>query len=163
MKTLALTGILALSLAAPAFAESHGPDLTATGDAAKGEKAFKKCQSCHVVMNDEGEVLAGKKAKTGPNLYGVVGRAIGQVEGFRYGKDAIAAGEAGMIFDEATFVKYVMDPKKAIQEATGNAKARSKMSYRVRKEAEAVDLYAFLQSLAPAMEMEDGEAEESGS
>jgi cytochrome c len=155
MKTFVLTGILALGLAAPAFAESHGLDLTATGDIAKGEKAFKKCQSCHVVKNDEGETLAGKKAKTGPNLYGIVGRAAGKVDGFRYGKDVIAAGEAGMIFDEATFVEYVKDPKKAIQAATGDPKARSKMSYRVRKDSEAIDLYAFIQSLSPAMEAED--------
>lgn len=160
MKTLAISGVFAMLLAAPAFAESHGPDLTATGDAAKGEKAFKKCQSCHVVQNDEGEVLAGRNGKTGPNLYGVVGRTAGTVEDFRYGKDHIAAGEAGMVFDEATFVAYVMDPKAAVQEATGDGKARSKMSYRVRKEDEAKDLYAFLKSLAPAMEEE---MEESGS
>lgn len=153
MKTLALTAILSLGMALPAFAESHAElDLTATGDVAAGEKAFRKCQSCHVVATADGEVLAGKKAKTGPNLYGVVGRTAGTVEGFRYGKDMIAAGEAGMVFDEATFVTYVMDPKAAIQEALDDGKARSKMSYRVRKEDEAKDLYAFLQSLAPAMD-----------
>lgn len=152
MKTLAISSAFVLALSIPAFAESHGPDLTATGDAAKGEKAFKKCQSCHVVQNDEGETLAGRNGKTGPNLYGIVGSAAGKVEGFRYGNDLVAAGEAGMVFDEATFVAYVMDPKGAIQEATGDGKARSKMSYRVRKEDEAKDLYAFLKSLQPAME-----------
>lgn len=160
MKSLTLTTVLALGLALPALAENHAEvDLTATGDAAKGETAFKKCQSCHVVANAEGEVLAGKSAKTGPNLYGVAGRAAGMVEDFRYGKDLVAAGEAGMVFDEATFVTYVMDPKAAIQEALDDGKARSKMSYRVRKEDEAKDLYAFLLSLAPPME----EAMDSGS
>lgn len=153
MKILALTGVLALGLAAPVFAESHGSDLTATGDAAKGEKVFKKCQSCHVVVNPDGEVLAGKKAKTGPNLYGVAGRTPGTVEGFKYGKDQIAAGETGAVFDEATFVAFVSDPKAWLKDVTGNGKARSKMSYKVRKEQEAKDLYAFLHSLAPpAME-----------
>ncbi|WP_323765610.1 cytochrome C [Marinovum sp.] len=149
MKTLALTSLLSMALALPALAESHGLDLTATGDAAAGEKAFRKCQSCHVVMDDAGEVLAGKKAKTGPNLYGVVGRAAGQVADFRYGKDMIAAGEAGLVFDEAHFVAYVMDPKAAVQEATGDGSARSKMSFRVRKEDEARDLYTFLKEIGP--------------
>lgn len=160
MKTLALTTALAIGLALPAFAESHATlDLTATGDAAKGEDAFKKCQSCHVVANAEGEVLAGKRAKTGPNLYGVAGRTAGSLDDFRYGKDLVAAGEAGMVFDEATFVTYVMDPKAAIQEVLNDGKARSKMSYRVRKEDEAKDLYAFLLSLASPME----ESMDSGS
>lgn len=152
MKILAISSAFVLALSFPAFAESHALDLTATGDAAKGEKAFKKCQSCHVVKNDAGEVLAGRNGKTGPNLFGVVGATAGSVEDFRYGKDMIAAGEAGMVFDEATFVAYVMDPKGAVQEATGDGKARSKMSYRVRKEDEAKDLYAFLKSLQPDME-----------
>lgn len=160
MKILALTSVLALGLALPAMAGSHAElDLTATGDAARGEAAFNKCQSCHVVANAEGEVLAGRKAKTGPNLYGVAGRTAGTVEDFRYGKDIVAAGEAGMVFDEATFVTYVMDPKAAIQEVLDDEKARSKMSYRVRKEDEARDLYAFLLSLAPPMD----EAMDSGS
>lgn len=156
MKTLALTSLLSLALAGPALAESHGLDLTATGDAAAGEKAFRKCQSCHVVMNDAGEVLAGRKAKTGPNLFGVVGRSAGTREDFRYGKDMIAAGEAGLVFDEAHFVAYVMDPKGAVQEITGDGKARSKMSFRVRKEDEARDLYAFLKEIGPEAEADSG-------
>ncbi|MDO6730003.1 c-type cytochrome [Marinovum sp. 2_MG-2023] len=157
MNRLVLTSILTLALAVPALAESHDPDmaavdLTATGDVAKGEKAFKKCQSCHVVKNDAGEVLAGRAAKTGPNLFAVAGRTAGTLEGYRYGNDLVAAGEAGLVYDEARFVTYVMDPKAAIQEVTGDGSARSKMSYKVRKEDEAKDLYAFLLSLAPPAE-----------
>lgn len=147
-KTLALTSLLSLALAAPAAAQS--PDLAASGDAAAGEAAFRKCQSCHVAMTPEGEVLAGKKARTGPNLYGVVGRTAGTVAGYRYGKDLETAGAEGMIFDEARFVAYVMDPKGAIQEVLDDPSARSKMAFRVRREDEAKDLYAFLKSLAPA-------------
>ncbi len=69
MKTR-LTALVAFSAlrAAPAFA---------AGDAEAGAKVVNKCQTCHVVANEAGEVLAGKKAKTGPNLYGVIGRAAG--------------------------------------------------------------------------------------
>ncbi|MEM8849817.1 MAG: cytochrome C [Pseudomonadota bacterium] len=126
-------------LAAPAFAD----DLAASGDAEAGESAFRQCQSCHVVENPDGEVLAGRAAKTGPNLYGIVGAAYGQVEGFRYSDIMLLAGEQGHIHDEADFVAYLMDPTGHLQEITGDG-GRGKMSYRVRKEEDAVNLYAFL-------------------
>lgn len=127
-------------LAAPAFADGH---LAASGDAAEGESAFRQCQSCHVVENADGEVLAGRAARTGPNLYGIVGRTAGTVEDFRYSDLAIAAGEAGMIYDEANFVAYVQDPTAHLREVSGES-GRSKMSYKVRKEEDAINLYAFL-------------------
>lgn len=133
----------AVLAAGPALADSHG----ATGDAAKGEKAFRQCQSCHVVVNAAGETLAGKAAKTGPNLYGVAGATAGHVEDFRYSGLLEAARDAGVVYDEATFVAYVMDPTGAMQEATGSGE-RSKMSFKVRKEDDAKNLYAFLASLA---------------
>ncbi|WP_425040138.1 c-type cytochrome [Primorskyibacter sp. S187A] len=151
MKSLVTTTILALGLTGgAAFAEGHA-DLTATGDAAAGEKAFRQCVSCHVVQNDDGETLAGRKSKTGPNLYQVVGRAPGAVEGFRYGKDLASLADSDLVYDEATFVAYVQDPKGWLQEATDNSKARSKMSFKVRKEEDAINLYAYLKSLDPAM------------
>lgn len=126
--------------AAPAFADGH---LAASGDAAEGEKAFRQCQSCHVVENGDGEVLAGRAAKTGPNLYRVVGRTAGVVEGFRYSDLIIAAGEAGLVYDEANFVPYVMDPTAHLREVSGEG-GRGKMSFKVRDEEDAVNLYAFL-------------------
>ncbi|MEL6619678.1 MAG: c-type cytochrome, partial [Pseudomonadota bacterium] len=86
--------VAATTLAAPAFADGH-----ASGDAAAGEKAFRQCISCHVVVNDEGETLAGRKAKTGPNLYGVAGRALGAVEDFKYSDIIMLAGEQGVVYD----------------------------------------------------------------
>ncbi|MDJ0859425.1 MAG: cytochrome C [Dinoroseobacter sp.] len=142
MKQTLIAAATTALLAAPAFADGH-----ASGDAAAGEKAFRQCQSCHVVQNDAGDVLAGKAAKTGPNLYGIAGATAGQVEGFNYSDGLVAAGEGGMVYDEATFVAYVQDPTGKIREATGDDKARGKMSFRVRKEEDAVNLYAFIASL----------------
>ena len=139
-----LTILAAILAAGPAFADSHSEvDLTATGDAAEGEGAFRQCQSCHVVEDADGEVLAGRAAKTGPNLYGVVGRMAGSVEGFKYSDVMMAAGEAGLVYDEANFVAYVMDPTAHLQEVSGES-GRSKMTYKVRKEEDALNLYAFL-------------------
>lgn len=134
----------ATTLAAPVLADGH-----ASGDPAAGEKAFRQCISCHVVENEAGETLAGKRAKTGPNLYGIPGKALGTVEGFRYSDIIVLAGEKGMVWDEASFVAYVQDPTGYLREATGDG-GRGKMTYKVRKEADAVNLYAYLASLSPA-------------
>ncbi|SMX46704.1 c-type cytochrome [Actibacterium lipolyticum] len=139
-------GIVAAGLlaAAPVFADSHG----ATGDAAAGEKAFRQCVACHVVVNEAGDTLAGKKAKTGPNLYGIAGRAAGAQEGFKYSKSMVAAGEAGLVWTEESFVAFVKDPGGYMKEASGDSKARSNMSFKVRKEGDAENLYAYLASLS---------------
>lgn len=139
-------GLLA---AAPAIAQSeNGEAMTVSGDAAAGEKAFRRCVACHVVVNDAGETLAGRKARTGPNLYGVAGRAAASVEDFRYSKSMQAAGEAGLIWTEEKFVAYVQDPTGFLREELDDSGARGAMSFKVRKEQEALDLYAYLASLA---------------
>ncbi|WP_108258261.1 c-type cytochrome [Mangrovicoccus ximenensis] len=126
-----------LLLAAPALAD---------GDPAAGEKAFRQCQACHVVRNDAGEVLAGRTAKTGPNLYGLHGRVMGAEQDFAYSE---AFGEAhgnGHVWDEESFVAYVQDPAGYLEEVIGH-KARSKMTFRLRKEQDARDIWAFIGTL----------------
>ncbi|MBE1295699.1 c-type cytochrome [Phycobacter azelaicus] len=137
MKRLMSAAVMTL-LAAPAFAE---------GDAAKGEKGFNKCKSCHMVVSDSGETIV-KGGKTGPNLWGVVGRTAGAVDGFRYGNDLVAAGEAGLVWDEETFVAYTQDPRGFLREYLDDSKAKSKMSFKLKKGGE--DIYAFLAQHGPA-------------
>ena len=149
-----LAGIFALGVlgAGPAFAEAH-----VTGDAAAGETAFRQCVSCHVVQNDEGEVLAGRRAKTGPNLYGVALRPYGALDDYRYSDDMAAAGEAGNVWAEAAFVAYVQDPTGHLREVLDDPSARGKMTYRLRKEADAFDIWAYLVSLGPELTEEEME------
>ena len=140
--------ILALALscaAAPALAGGHA----GSGDPAAGEEAFKQCIACHVVVTDDGEKLAGRNAKTGPNLYGIAGRQAGTVDGFRYGKDIVTAGEEGLVWTEETFVAYVQDPTPYLREVLDNRRARGKMAYKVRSEEDALNLYAYLASIGP--------------
>lgn len=138
--TLTLSAAFALTAGA-AFADGH-----ASGDAEAGEAIFKQCSSCHVVQNGD-EVLAGR-GKTGPNLYGLVGRQAGTVEGFRYGDSIVAAGEAGLAWNEEDFLTYVTDPRKFLQETLDDSKARSKMSFKLRKGGE--DVWAYLASFGEA-------------
>ena len=141
---LALTSLLA----APAFADGHAAAAAPTGDAEAGEKAFKRCVSCHVVVNDAGETLAGKKAKTGPNLFGIAGGPIGQME-FKYSKVMMAAAATGQVLDEDAFVAYVADPSAYLSEVAGE-KGRSKMTLKLPKEEDARNIYTFLHGLQPA-------------
>jgi len=139
-------------LLAAVLAVTATPALAQQGDAERGAAAFNQCQSCHVVANDAGEVLAGRNARTGPNLYGVVGRIAGSYPDFRYGDGIVAAGQAGLAWDEETTVAYLLDPTGFLRAYTGNNRARGNMSFRVRSEDQARDLYAFLATFSPAAE-----------
>ena len=55
----------------------------AAGDVERGEVVFKKCYACH-------SVVPGETGLTGPNLFGVVGRAVASERDFGY-SDALAA------------------------------------------------------------------------
>lgn len=135
-------------LSAPAFADGHA----GSGDAEAGEKAFRQCQACHVVVDDDGNTLAGRSAKTGPNLYGVIGRQAGTYDGFRYSDGVVAAGEAGLTWNEVDFTAFVQDPTAHIRAYTDDGSARSKMSFKLRKAEDAADLYTFLVSVGPELD-----------
>tara|TARA_B100001057_G_scaffold200177_1_gene200882 strand:- start:632 stop:1168 length:537 start_codon:yes stop_codon:yes gene_type:complete len=60
--------------------------LMAMGDAASGEKIFKKCAACHSINK-------GGKNNIGPALYNVVGRKIGGVSDYKYSKALVAYGK----------------------------------------------------------------------
>lgn len=139
-------------LTGPAFAEAH----LGSGDPAAGEESFSQCQSCHNIVDDEGNVLAGRpNVRTGPNLYGVIGRQAGTWDGFRYRPDIVAAGEQGLVWDAEQITAYVQDPGGFLTEYLGE-RARSGMAYRVRTEEEAANIAAYVASLSPAPEGDGG-------
>jgi len=134
-------------VAAAALAAGPAMALDVSGDAAAGEKAFRQCITCHVVVNNDGETLAGRNAKVGPNLFEVPGRHAGAIEDFKYSKSMSEAGEKGLVWTEDQFVKYVQDPTGYLRDYLGDSGARGAMTHKVRKEDEAVDIYAYLASL----------------
>lgn len=143
MKNTTLAAAFAV-IAAPAFADGH-----ATGDAAAGEQAFaRQCVSCHIVADADGNVLAGRNARTGPNLYNLVARGIGTAEDFDYGDSIVEVGASGETWTEENFVGYVQDPTGWLRETLDNRRARGKMAFQVRSEEDAVNIYAYLATFA---------------
>jgi cytochrome c len=141
MKNFTIAAALAV-LAVPAFAQDLTPTL---GDAANGEEQFnRQCVACHIVADADGNVLAGRNSRTGPNQYGLIGRVLGSTEDFKYSDGLVALGEAGEVWNEANFVGYVQDPTGWIREKLEDRRARGKMAYQVRAEQDAYDLYAYL-------------------
>lgn len=138
--TAAASAAALLSGMAPAFA----------GDPVAGESAFSAlCQQCHHVTNPAGETLAGRpNMRSGPNLYGVIGRQAGSAEGFRFGPSLVAAGEAGLIWTAEEMVPFLRDPTAHLRGYLGATGARSLMAARVRDDETAQNLVAFLARFA---------------
>lgn len=74
-----------------------------SGDTARGQTVFKKCQQCH-------SAVEGKNG-TGPSLYGIVGRAAGSIPNFRYSD---ANKTSGITWTEQEMFVYLENPKKRI-------------------------------------------------
>ncbi|MFD1509890.1 c-type cytochrome [Lacimonas salitolerans] len=152
MKTI-LTSAALMALAGAVHAQEM------TGDAEAGERAFNQCKACHMVQTDDGEMIV-RAGRTGPNLWGVVGREAGAVEDYRYSSAMEDAGEAGLVWTEEEFTAYVMDPTGYLREYLDDSSARGKMSYRLRDADDAADIWAWLASVSPEPET-DEETEES--
>jgi len=135
-KNLLAAVILTLLPASTAFAQD-------AGDAAEGEKVFRKCMACHRVGDDA-------KNLVGPVLNNVVGRTAGTVEGFRYSDLNKAAGEAGLVWTEEAIFEYLPDPQSYLtgylEEAdqADKVKGRTRMTYRLKDEQERRDVIAYL-------------------
>ncbi len=110
----------------PTFAE-----LFAAADLGNGERAFRNCAACHAVVKGEN--------KTGPYLYGVVGRAVGTAEGFTAYSGALSA------------VVDVWTPEELnafLENPRGYAPGTSMAYAGMRKAQDRADLIAYLQSVA---------------
>ena len=137
MKTSLIATLTVLALASPSFAQ----------DAAKGEKEFNKCKACHMVQAPAGTDIV-KGGKTGPNLYGVVGRKAGSEEGFKYSDALLKLGEAGEVWTTDDLAQYVTDPNKYVEDKVGDKSLKTKMTFKLAKNQ--ADVIAFLAANSPA-------------
>ena len=98
----------------------------AEGDAAKGEKIFRKCKACH-------SLEAGKK-KVGPSLAGLFDRTAGTLEGFKY---SASIKDSGIVWDAETLDQFLTKPKEFVP--------KTKMSFPgLKKEQDRADVIAYL-------------------
>jgi S-disulfanyl-L-cysteine oxidoreductase SoxD len=98
--------------------------------AAAGKKVFKKCKGCH-------KVGTGAKNGVGPQLNGILGRAAGASEGYKYSKALQMAADEGLIWDETSLRTFISKPKAMIK--------KTKMSFSGLKKDK--DLDAILEYL----------------
>ncbi len=68
----------------------------------------KNCQTCHVIAKDGG-------VRTGPPLWGVMGRKAGSIEGFNY---SAGLKTSGIVWTAETLDQWITFPKKMVQGTT---------------------------------------------
>jgi cytochrome c len=114
--------ISALALAVALLSAGHA----SAADVKKGKRVFAKCKACHVVNKE--------KNKIGPHLVGIIGRAAGSVDGYKYSK---AMRTSGLVWDEETLALYLKAPKKFVK--------GTKMAFAgLRKENDIANVIAYL-------------------
>ena len=113
-------------------AESSMLMLLAGADPAAGEKAAKKCKSCHTFDQ-------GGANKLGPNLWNVVDRPIASVEGFKYSGALTDMSDQAWSYDNLD--AFLNKPKEFVP--------GTKMSFAgVKKLRARADLIAYLRYLS---------------
>ncbi|WP_428630511.1 c-type cytochrome [Sphingopyxis sp.] len=91
---------------APAANESGVETPAIAPTAAMGEQVFKRCVACHTIDK-------GGSNGIGPNLHGVVGRAVASHADFSYSG---AMKAKGGVWDEAALDTYLKQPMMAVPE-----------------------------------------------
>ncbi len=106
-------------------------ELMSKANVSGGQDVFKKCATCHTPDK-------GGRNGTGPNLWNVVGRKIGAVDGFNYSN---ATKSKGGEWNWDSLVAYVHNPAGYMP---GN-----KMAFAgIKDTSEMADLMAYLRTLA---------------
>lgn len=146
------TFAIACLLATPLFT---APLAALAADAAKGEAGFKACRACHSITAADGTDIQ-KGGKTGPNLFGVVGRPVASAAGFSYSDGLKDVGAGGAVWDAELLAGFLTDPNAWVKEKTGKDGAKSKMTFKVK--GDPADLVAYLASVGGGDGAADGAA-----
>ncbi len=106
--------------------------LLAGGDIEKGLKQAKKCKACHSFED-------GGPNKVGPNLYGIIGRDVASVPGFKYSP---AMQDVGGTWSFEKLAEFLTKPKNMVPGTTMGFAGMKKPNQRA-------DLIAYLRSISP--------------
>ena len=105
--------------------------LIASANLDEGKKLSKKCAACH-------SFNAGGPNKVGPNLWNVLNREMGKVDGYKYSKALTAFGGE---WDYSSLNKFLLKPKEYMK--------GTKMNYAgLKKENDRANILLWLRSLA---------------
>ena len=127
MRRLFLPMLVAAAAGLPGLASAQ------SGDAAAGQRVFNQCRACHTADQ-------GGRNGVGPNLFGIVGRKAGSIEGFRYSANLRSLAEGGLVWSEDRLRAYVQNPKAVVPQGS--------MSFPgLRNETQINDLMAYLATL----------------
>jgi cytochrome c len=136
-----------VTLLGPAAAWAQG---AIVGDAAAGAEHFEQtCTACHAIKNEVGEVLVEAESRTGPNLFGVVGRSVGGDPEFYFGDMIRAYRDMGAIWEEENFVAFLPHPTNFLREVTGKGGTSQMAHGMVVDDQQAHDVWAYLATFSP--------------
>lgn len=98
--------------------------------AEKGERLFKaRCAQCHTLQS-------GAPNKMGPNLWGIVDRQAGTLEGYSY---TSAMRDSKICWSEESLFEFLDNPKRKVR--------GTKMAFAgIKSEEDKLDVIAFLKS-----------------
>ncbi|MDH5490291.1 MAG: c-type cytochrome, partial [Rhodospirillaceae bacterium] len=105
---------------------------SSSGNAEMGADTFRrKCMGCHPISEDG-------QNRTGPNLFGVVGRAKASIDGYRYSS---ALEKLGGTWTESELNTFIAGPRVMVPD--------TKMTFSgVKKEDQRDDIVAYLKTLS---------------
>lgn len=134
---VAVLGLASLGLGAFMFAPPGvigGDEVRGTQvaqSAAAGAATFIRCRACHTIG-------AGEAHRVGPNLYTVIGRTAGTVEGFANFSDPLK--NSGIVWNAETLDTWLANPAEMVP---GNRMQMSGLS-----EGDRADIIAYILSVS---------------
>lgn len=103
-------------------------------DAERGAELFKTCATCH-------QIGKGARHTVGPHLNGIFGRRAGTIDGARYSRDIVRAGQNGMHWNFDNLDAYLENPQ--------NLVSGTRMQFRgIKNAADRADIIAYLRTFS---------------